>query len=86
MTTTASRLESKGRLLSLYGLTRAPTKMARFYDDGGRVLAELPVTAKEFWLRGLVDILLHIRPTLTKQLHPMTWILFDPPRFDLSQL
>ena len=28
MTTTASRLDSKGHLLSLYGLTRASTKMA----------------------------------------------------------
>jgi hypothetical protein len=52
MATTAQQFDLKGHILSLYGLIRASTKVARFYDASGRVLAELPVTADECWYAG----------------------------------
>ena len=52
MATTAQQFDLKGHILSLYGLTRESTKMARFFDANGRVIAERAVTADECWYAG----------------------------------
>jgi hypothetical protein len=46
------QFDLKGHLLSLSGLTRESTKMARFYDADHQVIAERPVTAAECWNAG----------------------------------
>jgi hypothetical protein len=52
MATTTAQFDLKGHLLSLHGLTRESTKMARFFDASGRVIAERAVTADECWHCG----------------------------------
>jgi hypothetical protein len=49
MATTAQQFDLKGHILSLYGLTRESTRMARFFDASGRLIAERAVTADECW-------------------------------------
>ncbi len=46
------QFDLKGHILSLSGLTRESTKMARFYDADHQVIAERPVTAAECWNAG----------------------------------
>jgi hypothetical protein len=52
MATTTPQFDLKGHILSLYGLTRESTKMARFYDASGQIIAERAVTADECWHAG----------------------------------
>ncbi len=49
---TTPQFDLKDHLLSLQGLTRESTKMARFYDANHMVIAELAVTADECWSAG----------------------------------
>jgi len=46
---TIPQFDLKGHLLSLQGLTRESTKMARFFDASGKLIAERAVTADECW-------------------------------------
>src|ERR1035437_4380136 len=46
---TAPQFDLKGHLLSLYGLSRESTMMARFFDTNGEVIADRGVTADECW-------------------------------------
>jgi hypothetical protein len=46
---TTPQFDLKGHLLSLCGLTRESTTMARFYDADHQVIAEREVTADECW-------------------------------------
>jgi hypothetical protein len=49
---TTPQFDLKGHLLSLQGLTRESTKMARFYDANHKLIAERTVTADECWSAG----------------------------------
>ena len=49
---TTPQFDLKGHLLSIYGLTRESTKMARFYDANHKLVAERAVTADECWSAG----------------------------------
>ena len=49
---TTPQFDLKGHLLSLQGLTRESTKMARFYNANHKVIAERAVTADECWSAG----------------------------------
>jgi hypothetical protein len=46
---TTPQFDLKGHLLSLYGLYRESTMMARFFDSNGEVIADRKVTADECW-------------------------------------
>ena len=50
---TTPQLDLKGHLLSLKGLTRDSTTMARFYDADSEIIAERAVTADECWSAGI---------------------------------
>jgi hypothetical protein len=49
---TTPQFDLKGHLLSLKGLTRESTTMARFYDADSEIIAERAVTADECWSAG----------------------------------